>query len=214
VSRPLLSGRCCGRLDLMSAPAPDRRRAVGERRGCREFIAAWLNRRGTNGQDPPVARIDEYFRDPHAPPAGGLVVVVYAVVRDGRERVLLVRRIDDDNWELPGGRVEVGETATSTLVREVAEESGIRIEPTGISGIYSDPSHIVVYAVEGALQQFAVCFHAFRVDPDNLPPRPDGIETSAAAWFAPADIRALRMHPEVRRRLDDALRPAASPRFD
>jgi 8-oxo-dGTP pyrophosphatase MutT (NUDIX family) len=187
---------------------------VGERLGCCEFIAAWLNERGTNGQDAAVARIDEFFYDPHAPPVGGLVVVVYAVVRDARERVLLVRRIDDGNWELPGGRVEVGETATDTLVREVAEESGIRVEPTDISGVYSDPAHIVVYAVEGALQQFAVCFHARRVGPDNLPPRPDGIETSAAAWLAPADIRALRMHPEVRRRLDDALRPAASPPFD
>jgi 8-oxo-dGTP pyrophosphatase MutT (NUDIX family) len=135
----------------------------------------------------------------------------FAVVRDERERVLLVRRIDDGNWELPGGRVEVGETATDTLVREVAEESGSRVEPTDISGVYSDPAHIVVYAVEGVLQQFAVCFQARRVDPDNLPPRPDGVETSAAAWFAPADIRALRMHPEVRRRLDDGLRPAASP---
>jgi 8-oxo-dGTP pyrophosphatase MutT (NUDIX family) len=161
-----------------------------------------------------VARIDEFFRHPHPPPVGGLVVVVYAVVRDDREQVLLVRRVDDDNWELPGGRVEVGETATGTLVREVAEESGIRVEPTDISGVYSDPAHIVVYAVEGALQQFAVCFHARPVNLDNVPPRPDGVETSAAAWFAPAGTRALPMHPEVRRRLHDALRPAASPRFD
>jgi 8-oxo-dGTP pyrophosphatase MutT (NUDIX family) len=57
-----------------------------------------------------VARIDEYFHDPHPPPVHGLVVVVYAIVRDAGGRVLLVRRADDGNWELPGGRVEVGET--------------------------------------------------------------------------------------------------------
>ena len=55
-----------------------------------------------------MARIAEYYRDPHPPPVQGLVVVVYAVVRDEAGRVLLVRRIDDGNWELPGGRVEIG----------------------------------------------------------------------------------------------------------
>src|SRR3954453_6872094 len=89
-------------------------------------------------------RIDEYFRDPNPPPVQGLVVVTYAVVRDEQTRVLLLRRIDDGNWELPGGRVEVGETASPTAIREVEEESGIAIELTGISGVYSDPDHIVV----------------------------------------------------------------------
>ena len=99
-------------------------------------------------------------------------------------------------------------------VREVAEEAGVAIEPTGISGIYSDPTHIVVYPEEGALQQFAVCFHARPADRDGRLPRPDGVETSAAGWFAPAETPALRMHPEVRRRLRDALHAAAPPRFD
>ena len=161
-----------------------------------------------------MARIDEFFHDPHPPPVRGLVVVVYAVARDDHDRVLLVRRIDDGNWELPGGRVEVGEAASITVVREVAEEAGVGIEPTGISGIYSDPTHIVVYPAEGALQQFAVCFHARPADRDGRLPRPDGVETSAAGWFAPAETPALRMHPEVRRRLRDALHAAAPPRFD
>ncbi|MFZ2119232.1 MAG: NUDIX domain-containing protein, partial [Pseudonocardiaceae bacterium] len=40
-------------------------------------------------------------------------------------RVLLVRRADDGYWELPGGRVEVGESASAAVVREVAEEAGV-----------------------------------------------------------------------------------------
>jgi len=79
-------------------------------------------------------RLDEYFRDPHPPPVQDLVVVGFAVVRDHRDRVLLVRRSDDGNWELPGGQVEVGETVSSAATREVAEESGISIDLTGVSG--------------------------------------------------------------------------------
>jgi 8-oxo-dGTP pyrophosphatase MutT (NUDIX family) len=161
-----------------------------------------------------VARIDEYFHDSHAPPVHGLVVVAYAVVRDERARVLLVRRIDDRNWELPGGRVEVGETASATVAREVAEESGVAIALTGISGVYSDPGHIVVYAGEGALQQFAVCFHAEPAAPGGQRPRPDRVETTAARWFTPDETSALRMHADVRRRLDDGLRHPDMPPFD
>lgn len=103
-------------------------------------------------ESPTVARIDEYFRDPNPAPVHGLLVVAYPIVRDERYRVLLVRRVDDGNWELSGGRVEVGETASTTTVREVEEESSIAIALAGIAGIYSDPAHIVVYPVEGARQ--------------------------------------------------------------
>jgi len=160
-----------------------------------------------------VARIDEYFHDPHPPPVNGLVVVVYAITRDGRDRVLLVRRTDDGNWELPGGRVEVGETTSITVRREVFEEAGITIALTGVSGIYSDPAHIVVYPVEGARQQVAICLHARPLRPDEQP-RPDGDETMAAAWFTAAETTALAMHPDVRRRLLHGLRPAAAPHVD
>jgi 8-oxo-dGTP pyrophosphatase MutT (NUDIX family) len=151
-----------------------------------------------------MVRIAEYFRHPDPPPVQGLVVVVYAVVRDEDGRVLLVRRIDDGNWELPGGRVEIGETTSQTVLREVAEESGITIVITGVSGVYSDPDHIVVYREEGALQQHAICLHA-HPDPPRQRPRPDHEETTDAAWFSPATTRALTMQPDVRRRLDDAI---------
>ena len=43
----------------------------------------------------------------------------FAAVCDDHGRVLLVRRGDSGNWELPGGRVELGETATTAAEREV-----------------------------------------------------------------------------------------------
>ena len=154
-------------------------------------------------------RLDEYFRDPHPPPVQELVVVAFAVVRDHLDRVLLVRRSDDGNWELPGGQVEVGETVSAAVIREVAEESGIRIALAGVSGIYSDPAHIVVYT-GGARQQCALCFHA-HPDPPDQQPQPDDVETVEAAWFTAAGTRSLTMHPDVRRRLTHALdRPDAT----
>jgi len=56
-------------------------------------------------------------------------VAVGAVAVDG-DRLLLVRRGQQPaagRWSLPGGRVEGGETLAQALVREVAEETGVRV---------------------------------------------------------------------------------------
>jgi 8-oxo-dGTP pyrophosphatase MutT (NUDIX family) len=50
-----------------------------------------------------------------------------ALVRDARGRVLLVRRADDGRWAMPGGWVDPGETPEQAVVREVAEETGLRV---------------------------------------------------------------------------------------
>jgi 8-oxo-dGTP diphosphatase len=42
------------------------------------------------------------------------------------------------DWEFPGGQVEVGETLTQALKREVIEETGIVVEPKALIGIYSN----------------------------------------------------------------------------
>ena len=61
------------------------------------------------------------------PPA--TLVVGAAIVRGGR--LLAARRtsppVAAGRWELPGGKVEPGETATAALLREVEEELGCRI---------------------------------------------------------------------------------------
>jgi ADP-ribose pyrophosphatase YjhB (NUDIX family) len=63
---------------------------------------------------------------PEAPLMG-----VGAVVVDGG-RVLLVRRGTEPlkgEWSLPGGLVELGETLTAAVIREVREETGLIVEP-------------------------------------------------------------------------------------
>lgn len=66
-----------------------------------------------------------------------LVGVAAVVVRDDGH-VLLVRRDREPGkgrWGLPGGLVELGETLTQALRRELREECGIEIEPGQVLGI-------------------------------------------------------------------------------
>jgi 8-oxo-dGTP pyrophosphatase MutT (NUDIX family) len=126
--------------------------------------------------------------------------------------VLLVRRADDGYWELPGGRIEVGESASAAVVREVAEEAGVTVKVTGLAGVYSDPGHVLAYPHErGTYQQLAVCFHALSPDHDA---QPDQEETTAAAWFDPDHTTQLAMHPAMRQRLTHALAQPHHAHFD
>lgn len=154
----------------------------------------------------------EYYHDATAPQARGLLPAAFALVRNSLSQILLVRRADDGYWELPGGRVEVGETASAAAVREVAEETGVAITVTGLAGVYSDPGHVLAYPNgEGIYQQLAVCFHA--VAPVHAV-QPDQDETSAAAWFDPEHLTQLGMHPAMRRRVSDALAEPHRAHFD
>jgi len=50
-----------------------------------------------------------------------------AMVTDGQGRYLLQRRGDDGTWGILGGSLELGETICEAAVREVFEESGLKV---------------------------------------------------------------------------------------
>ena len=56
-----------------------------------------------------------------------------AVFRDGR--VLLALRARPRLWSLPGGRIEPGETAEQTALRELREEVGVEAEIVAPAGV-------------------------------------------------------------------------------
>lgn len=104
-------------------------------------------------------RID-YFDDPSAPPANSVKPSASAfVLRDGQ--VLLTCRSDNGNWSMPGGAHDPGESLSMTAVRETMEETGIEVELTGVTGIYTDPRHVIHYTSNDEVrQEFTVVYRA------------------------------------------------------
>lgn len=152
-------------------------------------------------------RID-YHNDPRAPKANSLVPSVNVVVVSDADEILLIRRTDNDNWSLPGGAMDLGESLPDAAVRETAEETGIDVEITGLVGIYSDPGHVVLYTSNGEVrQEFSVVFTA---RPVGGTPTPSN-ESSEVRWVRPEVIPQLQMDRSMRLRVERYLSGSEKP---
>lgn len=122
-------------------------------------------------------------------------VSVAGVIIDDEQRVLIVRRRDNNEWQIPGGVLELGEDVYAGLRREVYEETGLRVEPLRLSGVYKNMTLGVV----------ALTFLCQTVD--GTPTTSD--ETSDWAWIAPAQV-GYRMEEAFAVRVLDALALSSS----
>ena len=79
-------------------------------------------------------------------------VSVSAVVIDDQDRVLLIRRRDNGEWQPPGGILELDEDIHTGLRREVLEETGYAVEPERLTGVYKNmPLHVVALVFRGRI---------------------------------------------------------------
>lgn len=83
----------------------------------------------------------------------GMTLGVRGAVIDEDGRVLLIRHTYLPGWQLPGGGVEVGETAREALARELREEGEIElVGPPRLHGTFfnrhvSRRDHVLVYEI-------------------------------------------------------------------
>jgi 8-oxo-dGTP diphosphatase len=114
--------------------------------------------------------------------------VVAAALADPDGNMLLQQRPVGKNhgglWEFPGGKVEHDETPEAALVRELAEELGIVVDPVALQpatfssiGAADRPLILLLYRVT-AWQG-----------------RPEPLEATGLAWVAPSDMAHWPMPP-------------------
>lgn len=61
------------------------------------------------------------------------------IVRDGK--LLMVKEADDGGWSLPGGWADIGDTPSTAVCREVAEETGLQVKVTKLLGVWDRNLH-------------------------------------------------------------------------
>jgi ADP-ribose pyrophosphatase YjhB (NUDIX family) len=143
----------------------------------------------------------DYYNDPNAPKPNSIVPAVTAVIENSNGELLMIERTDNGLWALPGGAQDFGESVTDAVEREVREETGLEVEVISLSGIYSDPRHVIAYDDGEVRQEFSLCFRA----------RPAGgslrtsSETQRVSWVPLDQLGHLEIHPSMRLRILHAL---------
>ncbi|SDT61040.1 NUDIX hydrolase [Actinoplanes derwentensis] len=109
----------------------------------------------------------------------GLVMFpsVSAVIFNDRDEILLHQRSDTAAWTLIAGMMDPGEQPADTLVREVEEETSIRVEIQRLAGV---ALHEVTYP-NGDLCHMVNTW--FRCRPVSGEARVNDSESLAVAWF-------------------------------
>ena len=136
---------------------------------------------------------------------------VTGVVLDEADRLLMGRRADNGLWALISGILEPGEEPAQGLVREIAEETGVRAEVLALTSISSGDR--VTYPNGDVSQYLDLTFLCRHLDGE---PFVADDESTEVGWF-PLDGLPDRVTVSSRSRLAAALAyredPTAGPAF-
>ena len=143
-----------------------------------------------------ISEIEEQFRGDLA--VRTPFVGVDAAIFNDEGKILLVQRKDNGTWAMPGGAADVGEPPSAVAVREAWEETGLRVEPRKLVGVYDSrlvgsPDSVHLYhlvflceVIDGALTLTN--------------------ETIAYGYFTREEIVSLPLHRGHGTRISDAFK--------
>jgi mutator protein MutT len=131
------------------------------------------------------------------------IVGVGGIVLNGN-RVLLVRRGAEPlkgEWSIPGGAVEVGESLTGAVVRELREETGLEVNVQGVVEVLDR----ILRAADGRVKYHYVLIDYLCVPVTaaggRLQARSDAIE---ARWVDRSELGSYDLQPETQRVIEKA----------
>lgn len=118
---------------------------------------------------------------------------VRGAVFDDQGRILMVKEtVDGGRWTLPGGWAEVNQTPAESVVREVYEESGYRVQAVKLAAVWDRARQLHPPAPFSVVRMFFIC-RLLGGEPTT------SLETSGSGWFAedaiPEDLSIGRTLP-------------------
>jgi len=129
----------------------------------------------------------------NARPTAPVAAVIGIVVEAGR--VLLVRRAkapDQGLWGYPGGRIELGETISAAVERELREETGLRVSAGPVITVLDSLHH----DADGALSHHYLMIAVRCAWVSGTPLAAD--DALDARWFDAADLPAMQAEMSAR----------------
>jgi ADP-ribose pyrophosphatase YjhB (NUDIX family) len=107
-------------------------------------------------------------------------VAVGAAVSNDEGELLLIKRADSGVWLYPTGWCDVGYSAVEVVTKEVAEETGIDVEPVRLIGVLDG-----LRLGMSRIPLYSLLFHCRAVG-GTLRPHP--LEVADVGWFTEATL--------------------------
>jgi len=130
------------------------------------------------------------------------------IINPINKKILLVKHKDYDKWLQPGGHIEEDETPEEAAIREVYEETGIKITILGERFPREDdlvrPLGIQCNRKENGDRHIDIIYYAKPNDPEA--PLKINDESFDIKWFARNELEQLPVFPDVRITMDYILR--------
>ncbi len=134
------------------------------------------------------------------------IVGVGGIVING-DRVLLVQRAAEPlqgQWSIPGGALELGESLSDGVARELLEETGVAVQPTDIVEVLSR----VLKTPDGRVQYHYVLIDYLCRPLDGGGDPQAASDAGDARWVARADLGDYYLRPETIEVIEKAFRMA------
>lgn len=111
-------------------------------------------------------------------------------VFDAKGNVLLIRRGDTGLWALPGGHLEPNLDEMSNALKELAEETGLLLEPRQCvaQSRFTDPERCEIGRMTTTAYAWAVT--------ETKPAVYAGDDAVEAGWFTPAEVRDMCLYDD------------------
>lgn len=111
------------------------------------------------------------------------------ILVDANGRILMACRTDNNEWCLPGGSLEVGESLKQCIVRETKEETNIYIDEKDLH--LNSAEAILEPVLKNGRKIFVVSISYWTNTYDDIDMNLDSREFTRYGWFTPEEISEL-----------------------
>jgi ADP-ribose pyrophosphatase YjhB (NUDIX family) len=123
------------------------------------------------------------------------IVGVGGIAIEG-DRVLLVQRAEEPlkgQWSIPGGALELGESLTDGVARELLEETGVAVQPTEVVEVLNR----VLKTPDGRVKYHYVLIDYLCHPLDEASVPKAASDAGDARWIARADLGDYHLRPDM-----------------
>ncbi len=140
-----------------------------------------------------------YYQNANAPQPNKPNHIGTCAIINYQGNILLEHRTDSDYWALIGGGLEIDESAENGALREIFEETGLKIQESDLKlfNIYTDPSRIIKYPDGNIFRSISIAYVIYIKEKHDLKCSEESRELRYFSYTELKDIDIVATHRHI-----------------